>query len=87
MKATPVTKSDQFLLANAKNALLWMRANPKPMLIGVACGLAFNFVLYPIMYSAEGCNRWNANGTAVVLCHLSQGHTFVGSIFNKRPWE
>ena len=34
-------------------AIDWLRANSKPALIGAACVIMFNNVLYPIMHSAS----------------------------------
>jgi hypothetical protein len=67
-----------------KAAWAWMLANPKPTLISIAVALAFNFVLYPLAREA-GNNSYRNNcddqrtSTAVVLCHLEYGKTFVGS--------
>jgi hypothetical protein len=68
-------------------ALAWCRANPKAVLIAAACALTFNFVLYPLMHETRFYSTYSGNiecdymktGTAVVLCHLAHGPTFLGS--------
>jgi hypothetical protein len=61
---------------------LWMlaRSNPRATVITLAFAFIFNYVLYPVSHSTYNnyCDHLGT-GTAVVLCHIEQGNTFIGA--------